>query len=884
MPSTPPEAELIAEALTTGNSSKLSTSSMQYLLQTAAQGVQQVRQKQQALVASLLDDGTAAPLDFTTNSQSVRPLTAMAASPLLVSNSGNVLASISTAAGGRAIGYGKDLLGQLATASGGNQAQLPLFTRSFTWLVTGQAQGALPAPVRVATQNYDFNTVAKFVARLGGKAQDLKCNLADPANTCWQNADIMVFGQGTPAAGGLTDLVSGYLQSGKNVIYLHSNWGGGAGDSQVLQAMGMRLGDYPGNYFAPADGVQIGSGRTAAQQRQAADRLGGHDAALNQLLNGGSVNFATDTTLVGYLDGIRSDLTSMESQGVNMFSDAYLQKPYMDAHRRLVLWADLYRRQVDYASVKRSDANGFYRTLAADSLSYAVRPAEAVPKNFGDWMPVASPNLQPIDAWETLEVTIAQGGGRTAIGRGAIPGKAVQVEIADAAGAGLAVRVGQIRTRGNPLAQENYTRPRFPDGHQAALRAGKTLQFVSAWGGPLFLDYSGATPGTVVKLRVRGSVKYAHFDFTRTPSQTEIDEAAQALKRADFGWQTAKMVGGEVQQTIGFAKGAIGNRTPEEYVQLRLKGMIFDSNHIANGYNNIAPSANVSNVCASLGWDCTSNVHRAPGVQHFVGWLAACGFLCSGNPSDGAAGLNPGWGWWHELGHNTVPRHMTLVFNDAQGRQQGCAVECNNNILANASALRQYAMTNGAENNNGGSIEHKRLYQDIAAARATGKTGEDLRLDMFNRFWVGSNQNDQAMRAVHFQLAFLYTRERLGQAKPLPADVLDFLGLLGRGNRLVDQTWSVQNKASLGMGRFSTKTISNHELLYVLSSRIIGRDVRKLFTIYGIPLGADALGSIQDLGLPVLDESFYAMVPGKGNELALGQWLNLGGTTPAYPY
>ena len=55
-------------------------------------------------------------------------------------------------------------------------------------------------------------------------------------------------------------------------------------------------------------------------------------------------------------------------------------------------------------------------------------------------------------------------------------------------------------------------------------------------------------------------------------------------------------------------------------------------------------------------------------------------------------------------------------------------------------------------------------------------------------------------------------------------------------------------------------------------------------TIYGIPLGADALGSIQDLGLPVLDESFYAMVPGKGNELALGQWLNLGGTTPAYPY
>lgn len=877
----PTEADLIAEALATGNSSRLSAGSAPYLLQTAAQGVQQARQKQQAVIASLLDDATTAPLDFTTNSQGLRPLMATAASPLLVSNNGNVLASISIAAEGRAIGYGKDLLGQLATASGGNQAQLPLFTRGFTWLVTGQARGALPATVRVATQNYDFKQVASFVARLGGKAEDLKCNLANPANTCWQNADIMVFGQGTPASGGLTDLVSGYLQSGKSVLYLHNNWNGAAGDSQVLQAMGMRLGDYPGNYFAPADGVQIGRTCTAAQQRQATDRLANHDAALSQLLSGGSVNFATDTTLVGYLDGIRADLTALEGQGVNLFSDSYLQKPYMDAHRRLVLWADLYRRQVDYAAVRRSDASGFYRTLAADSLSYAVRPAEAVPKNFGDWMPAASPNLQPIDAWETLEVTIAQGGGRTAIGRGAIPGKAVLVEIADAAGAaGLAVRVGQIRTRGNPLNQENYTRPRLPDGHQAALTAGKTLQFVSAWGGPLFLDYSGATPGSVVTLRVRGGVKYAHFDFTRNPGQAEIDEAVQALKRADFGWQTSKMVGGEVQQTIAYAKSAIGNLDPKVYVVDRLKGMIFDSNHIANGYNNVAPSATVANVCANLGWDCTSNVHRAPGVQHFVGWLAACGFLCSGNPSDGSAGLGPGWGWWHELGHNTVPRHMTLLTEGGGG----CPVECNNNILANASALRQFAITKGAENNNGGSINHQKLYQDIAAARATAKGGEELRLDMYNRFWVGPNRLHDAMRSVHFQLAFLYTRERLGQGQPQSADVLDFLGLLGRGNRLVDQTWSAQNKAALGMGRFTSKIISNHELLYVLASRIIGRDVSKLFAMYGIPLGADALGSIQDLGLPVLAESFYAMVPGKGNELALGQWLNLSSATPAYPY
>ena len=40
--------------------------------------------------------------------------------------------------------------------------------------------------------------------------------------------------------------------------------------------------------------------------------------------------------------------------------------------------------------------------------------------------------------------------------------------------------------------------------------------------------------------------------------QGRIDEAVQALQRGDFGWQTSKMVGGEVQQTIGYAQSAIG--------------------------------------------------------------------------------------------------------------------------------------------------------------------------------------------------------------------------------------------------------------------------------------------------------------------------------------
>lgn len=876
----PPATSAIEQALATGDASPLSDDDMAILLQRALQGTRASRVQQQSLIADLIDDQTVAPLDFTTNSHNIRPLLATSAAPFLVSDNGNVLASIGTAQGGRAIGYGKDLLKQLSTPSGPNQAQLPLFTRSFTWLVTGKAKGTLPTTVRFVAQNYDANAVINLVKRLGSTAEKIDCNLTDSANTCWQNADVMVFGPGTPNTPLLGDLVRGYLKAGKGVTFLHDNWTESAGGRTVLQAMGMRLGDAPGNFYADKTlGVQISASRTAAQQRAATDLLGLREAAITQLVNGDLVDFSQDTTLVKGLDGIRSDLAALEGRGVNMFADDYAEKSFMPQHRELVLWADLYRRKVDYSKVKRSDAGPFFRTLAADTLSFAMRPVELAPKNFGDWMPASAPTLASIDTWEALNVTIAQSGGQTLIGRGAIPGKAVQVEIVDAAGANLGLRVGKIRARGNPLTQEAYTRPRNPDGHYAGLVAGKTQSYVTAWGGALMLDYSNAKPGTVVKLRVRGSTKYAHFDFTQNPSQQELDDAVAALKRADFGWQTAKFVGGEIQQTIGLAKGAIGNRAPEEYVQVRIRDMIFNSNHLANGYNNIAPSANVASTCASLGWDCTSDVHRAPGVQHFVGWIATCGFLCSGNPADGFAGISPGWGWWHELGHNTVPKVMTLPFPGG-----GCIVECNNNILANASALRQYALTGGKENNNGQSIDHKRLYQDIAKALATGKTGAALQQEVYNGFWVGSNRNDQAMRAVHFQLAFIYTRERLGLVKPTPGDTIDFLGLISRGNRLIDQTWSDQNKASLGMGRFAKKDISNQDMLYVLSSMIIGRDMRKLFEVYGLPVGQTALDSIADRGLPVEGKVYYAMPVNQGNQVTEGQWLNLEGAIPTYPF
>jgi hypothetical protein len=91
---------------------------------------------------------------------------------------------------------------------------------------------------------------------------------------------------------------------------------------------------------------------------------------------------------------------------------------------------------------------------------------------------------------------------------------------------------------------------------------------------------------------------------------------------------------------------------------------------------------------------------------------------------------------------------------------------------------------------------------------------------------------------------------------------------------------------ALGLGRYANNnSISNHDLLFTLSSTIIGRDMHQVFAMLGLPISQAALDSVADLKLPLAPPSYYALGTGKANQLASGQWLDLeGGTMPAYPF
>ena len=875
-----PAAQRISAALASGNPAGLQGADASSLL---AQAIAEASRKNAGHMDALKsiygtgDAGLNLALNVgTSTSAIIGVLASTTATPYIVSDNGAGIAALSNNGAGRGMAYGADVLQWMAGTSK-EQQHYPQFLRAFTWLMTGTGTGTLPATIKYASAGYTAAYVKNFITRTGKTPAAVDCAVADSSNTCWVNADVIVFGGSVPASAGLSALVQKYLAAGKAVIYMHPNWTQSAGGIQVLAAMGMTLGGYPGNYYAAASGVSVSSSRTVAQSLSAADKLGALVTSLGLLQQGTlNLNLATDSSAVTPFKTMLGELAAINGAGVNIFAG---DSTYL-LHRLLVLWADTQRGAITYGNISRALPVPFLRTYASDAFLWFGRGATtAATAGQGDYMPAVAQTLVPSSDWEEIEVTLPQTSGITLIGRGALPAKGVQVAVLDAAGAAsLGIQTSYLRSWGNPLtdAANTYARPLQPQSFSVPLGKG-TVQFVTPNGGPLMLSYSGATADTVVRLRIKGVVSYAHFDYTRSMSTSELAQASAALTAGTFGWQTTKVSGGEIQQIIKFAQKVIGNTAPDVYANKSIRDGLFMSNHITNGYNDAGMTATVSTLCGSFSWTCDGSVHKQPLVQHFVCWIATCGFLCSGNPIDGAAGIDLGWGYAHEMGHNTVQRVMRIMPDGTHG----CGVECDNNILASATALRVYDL-HGLEISSGHPLDHAGLYAAVVANRATGLTGDALVANMQKRVWTDSGQD--VMRAVHFQLAFQFTQYRSGLATPGMPATLDYFSLLTKGDRLVAKDFSTATAARYGMGRYATNSISNHDLLYVLSSKIIGRDMRQLFWMYGLAPSSDALNSVADLGLPLAPRSFYALPAGKHNQLASGKWVDLESGTPAWPY
>ena len=904
-PITPPVVipdDRVKTALNTGDASKLTEQDRRTLLQMALNTALEQQKWQKSLLTALYTNSNNQViqpyLQFTPNASiNIYPTDLSAALPIAVSDKncnwaldlqkdkGCGLGVVSQIGQGRALAYGQNMFAGVLNNNTDFTQFTEVLNNSLRWLLTGNTQQAVKSALTVTVQGMHADPVKNDLEKqLGTTVTFSQCNVLDPANTCWQDIDLMVISSNIGAQNFEKELIEKYLKAGKPIYFQANTWSTNSNIDKVLSAMKMQTNN---SYYRGKEDILLSNKLSTQQRWEQFNQIDRTISVLQYFIDPKSTALGELNENNAIIQGIRSlssALQGLNQQGLSVFD----QDNNDTLLKALVLIADTWRPTVNYGTLnKNGDAQAFMQAYASDAwLDYKRKTTTTSSTGAGDYMPAEAQNMPVSNDWETVTVTIPQGSGITAIGRASIPAKAVNIQVIDAQGANLSVQTSYLRAWGNPFDDAGYKRPLRPNSYSVKLTPQVDNAFISPFGGPLMLNYNNAQAGSTVTLKIKGSAKYAHYDFTQNMTQAEKAQATQVLQSKTFGWNTFKFVGGEIQQTNTYALKAIGNLSPDTYID-QIKTVIFDSNHIANGYNNMPLDNNTQQYCNTLGWDCTSNVHRAPNVQHFVGWIATCGFLCSGNPSDGYTGLDIGWGWVHELGHNTVQNVLTMTFPSTENQTTiGCGTECNNNILAGLSMLRKNEIY--ALDNNGNNFNHPQLYNYIQASRSTGLNGEALRQDMEKRLWQGS---DNAQQAFHLQLAHLYTQIHQDKAKPDSQGVFEFIRLLNISQRLYNQIdlskASEAEKNKLGLGTYSSKNnISRPDMIYLLSSKIIGYDLKDVFNLYGLAISSTAQSSVAMLKLPTAPLKFYAQPANRSNHLAEGTWVNIpvNGVVANYPY
>lgn len=904
-PITPPVVipdDRVKMALNTGDASKLTEQDRRTLLQMALNTALEQQKWQKSLLTALYTNSNNQViqpyLQFTPNASiNIYPTDLSAALPIAVSDKncnwaldlqkdkGCGLGVVSQIGQGRALAYGQNMFAGVLNNNTDFTQFTEVLNNSLRWLLTGNTQQAVKSALTVTVQGMPADPVKNYLEKqLGTTVTFSQCNVLDPANTCWQDIDLMVISSNIGAQNFEKELIEKYLKAGKPIYFQANTWSTNSNIDKVLSAMKMQTNN---SYYRGKEDILLSNKLSTQQRWEQFNQIDSTISVLQYFIDPKSIALGELNENNAIIQGIRSlssALQGLNQQGLSVFD----QDNNDTLLKALVLVADAWRPTVNYSTLNKSgDAQTFMQAYASDAwLDYKRNTTTTSATGAGDYMPAEAQNMPVDNDWETVTVTIPQGSGVTAIGRASIPAKAVNIQVVDAQGANLSVQTSYLRAWGNPFDDAGYKRPLRPNSYSVKLTPQVDNTFISPFGGPLMLNYNNAQAGSTVTLKIKGSAKYAHYDFTQNMTQAEKAQATQVLQSKTFGWNTFKFVGGEIQQTNTYALKAIGNLSPDTYID-QIKTVIFDSNHIANGYNNMPLDNNTQQYCNTLGWDCTSNVHRAPNVQHFVGWIATCGFLCSGNPSDGYTGLDIGWGWVHELGHNTVQNVLTMTFPSTENQTTiGCGTECNNNILAGLSMLRKNEIY--ALDNNGNNFNHPQLYNYIQASRSTGLNGEALRQNMEKRLWQGS---DNAQQAFHLQLAHLYTQIHQDKAKPDSQGVFEFIRLLNISQRLYNQIdlskASEAEKNKLGLGAYSSKNnISRPDMIYLLSSKIIGYDLKDVFNLYGLAISSTAQSSVAMLKLPTAPLKFYAQPANRSNHLAEGTWVNIpvNGLVANYPY
>ncbi len=696
----------------------------------------------------------------------------------------------------------------------------------------------------------------------GHAAVDDSCD-GDRLGACLSDANLLVVGaQEGPDSGSSTydgaqfmNAVKAAQARGIPVLYLHHR--DGVGD------LSTRLLDHFGLGFESNKSTQEGMKTFDPAGATGGTALTDLQALLGRLQSGtfsttwsgcetivGRVDCANDTALqtefLATASAIRSALRTLDAKGVDLFD-----QPGFVIERHLVLLGDTYRRGVTYPMDKDGNRGVFFRALFSDMTAYNNRRVNATALNQGTFAPAIDATTPTIS--RTVSTTAPET--RTLeymTGLYVLPGRTVTIQRTDTAPATVKLRINMLRNTTRLYNPNRYDRPTMLGSPLMPLAAGQTVRLTSPFGGPLYLSVDPSPGAPQVTVTVDGVITHPVLRNMRDAAEAAVFKAEVASTPTNWVGITTDFL--TLHSTLTHMRTTLASHGQDVTLlaDRTWTYMIKDSYELA-GFNSAAGVLSlpqtVTNFCTAAGWDCNGTQHRRDLMQHVIADSSAlCGAACAGNPYDQNDEFQPlGWTESHELGHNLQRQRMSIY---------GRAGEVSNLIFP----IHKWMAFNQA---NPQLTERRARPEDTAMAFAVIKDSLQPGASpthMFDTIW----SNTELYANISERLVFY--RQLVEFARHYNANFVDgwelytLIYLLDRNFSAAGPGWA-SARSSLGFGTYNTypSSINPNDFMLIATSRIIGRDMRAVWNLYGITFSAAAAAQVAAYSLPSAEPMMFPM-------------------------
>ncbi len=770
--------------------------------------------------------------------------------PILVGNQGNILAAAGTTDMGRyaAFGMAPTKLFQNGSSLG---YEMP-FNRLLAWLLADE-------PIDMATLDADRSIALSFAKSDSSNITDwiaakhpgwtvTDCNVVSELASCYANSDLVITGwQGSnDDAGAIRQALETVVNSGKPLLYLHTEW---EGQNEVSEAIGNLLGfslPYGGNWWAEdaASWTDVGAMHTDYYESKgfgAIKKMLEHFKAQDYAFDWSACDGGNCSGVAGLkeefqngADAVHTKMTNLDETRFDLFAE---DNASLRLYRLLVLLGDKYRQAVQFPMDKiTTDDTVFLKSLFADHAVYNYRAVNPAQPDMGNFSRSDFSHITSLSKIVDMESKVYF---RSA-GVYALPGQTVHVTRLDTSELGVKVFVNSLRSGATHQWQENgYKRPKYLQSPQMEIMPGETIAFTSPYGGPLQVRFSDND--LPVQLRFENVGEHPYWRGSE-------DDASfsQKLAAGDYDWAELATPTFEVHSKLDKMRESVDKWGTATDLATATQRYIHNIPHVLAGLQgqgiDVVPE--IHDFADSNGW----SIDTQDKVKHMNADQASCGYGCSGNPYDAYWSFNPlNQNDLHELGHG---------LESGRFRFNGFEWHSTTDPYSFYTKSR-YNRDTGGNNTSCNGLPFDSVFDKLQ--QSFGQT--DPKMWLKTNLWADSNWSQQVL----FTIQMMMNAEEEGVLDN-GWHMLARMHLLEREfnrARRSETDWTAK-RDSMGFSEYSlgeANNIDNNDWLVIVISYVTGLDYRDFINTWGHAFSQKASAQVAGFGYPAAPVRFFVSEP-----------------------